>query len=299
MARLTLIVAAFPAVLALAGAAFAGAAQQHRWLDRTGTSSGCIGDSATPECAVETLLACRLRRDAALCAAVGVELPALEAEATSLRTSGAAPDPFTVLDPQAAEYRIETVLKAGAGSVRVTVAIRFHGADGLSWPEAGWRRMQYALQGDGGGWRVEGITWQPMVRLIEPSTAAGSCIGRTGTPVCAVETHIACRVRNDADLCARAGRVEAPHFRPKGASVLYYVGRIRRWEPPEHAAPGALFVIVETRESTQWQPGTRPGEEGGGTDSGAVVIRPGFVAVAYTLERRAGAWRVVNRVERP
>jgi hypothetical protein len=301
-----LMAAAVLAVLALSGIAITGAvrAGQHpeiRVLDRANASSACIGDPATPSCAVETLLACRIRGEEALCAAVGLDLVALEAVAERLHGGPSGPDPFTVLDARAAEYRIDHVSETGDGGARVSLAARFHGNDGLGWPEAGMRRLKYVLHREDGAWWVDNVSWQPLVRFIDGHEAASRCIGDVRTPVCTVETHIACRVRSDAELCAKAGRVEGKHFRPKGATVTYMVTRIRRWEPPEPPAPGTIFVIVETMEVTQWEPGSRSGEQGGASDSGSdpVFVRPGFVAVSYTLERRAGEWRVTGRAERP
>ena len=293
--------AAISAVLALSGPAFAGDAPDFRWLDRGDAASACIGDPATPACAVETLLACRIRGEAALCAAVGLNLAALEAAAKSRHGGLSGPDPMAVLAARAVEYRIDPVRQTGAGKARVSVAARFHGRDGLAWPEAGLRRLKYALHREDGAWRVDNVSWQPLVRFIDRHEAVSRCIGDARTPVCAVETHIACRIRGDKALCAKAGRVEGRQFRPKGATVTYMVTRIRRWQPPEQAPPGSVFVVVETRESTQWRPGDRPGEEGGAeTPEGeAFFVQSNFVTVAYTLERRAGRWRVTNRTERP
>jgi hypothetical protein len=301
MAASKFLAAAIAAALAIPGMARAGETTEIRWLDRSDAASACIGDPATPACAVETLLACRIRGAAPLCASVGLDLAVLEAEAKRSRDGGRGPDPFTVLDSQAAAYRIESVRQIGAGKARAAIGIRFHGADGLTWPEGGWRRINFTIRREAGGWRMVRSSWQPMMRLIDPRSAASRCIGDVRTPVCTVETHIACRIRNDAGLCAKAGRVEGRHFRPEGATVVYLVRRIRRWQPPEPAPPGTIFVIVETMEATQWEPGTRPGEEGGSSESGSdpVFVRPGFVAVSYTLERRSGTWRVTGRAERP
>lgn len=289
------------AALALAGAAYADTAPEFSFVDRADASSRCIGDPATPVCAVETLLACRVRGEARLCATVGLDLALLEAAAEGLRDGGAGPDPMTVMAARAVEYHFEPALEVGPGRARISVAVRFHGEDGLAWPEGGLRRLRYTLHREAGGWWVDNVSWQPRVRFIDPEQAVSRCIGETDKPVCTVETHIACRVRNDDALCEAAGQVEGRHFRPKGATVTYMVRRIHRWEPPELAPPGNIFVIVETRESTQWQPGSRPGEQGGAKspESGAFFVRPDFVAVSYTLERHAGEWSVLNRVERP
>jgi hypothetical protein len=44
----------------------------------TGSTSNCIGDPRTPECALETLFACVVRRDPELCRRVGVKEPMIE-----------------------------------------------------------------------------------------------------------------------------------------------------------------------------------------------------------------------------
>lgn len=40
---------------------------------------------------------------------------------------------------------------------------------------------------------------------ITPATASSTCIGTAATPLCAVETLLACLVRNDDTLCRRVG----------------------------------------------------------------------------------------------
>ena len=62
--------AAIAAALAIPGMARGGETTDIRWLDRGDAASACIGDPATPACAVETLLACRIRGLPALCSAV-------------------------------------------------------------------------------------------------------------------------------------------------------------------------------------------------------------------------------------
>jgi hypothetical protein len=257
-----------------------------RFIDRTGASSACVGDPKTAVCAVETALACRIRQDAALC-----ERVRLDGAVTPKRPGGNPnPDPIAVLNARAIEYFVKYAKEKDDGTARVEVSVRLHGSDGLVWPDRGGRRLKYELRRDGAGWVVAGVAWQPFVRYVD-RTGGGKCVGDVSSPVCTVVTHIACRVRDDPALCELAGVVESKHFRPKGATVLYTVARIRRWEPPEPAAPGSIFVIVEVWESTQWQPGSRPGE--------AIVVDPAFIATRYTLERLGGVWRVTGRAERP
>lgn len=258
-----------------------------RWVDRTGASSGCIGSPASAVCAVETALACRIRRDATLCEAVGLSLPLDEGLPFARRD----PDPFAVVETTGAKYLIHD--EEEGDDRRIGVSVRFHGKYGLDWPDRGWRRLVYGVRREGGGWLVDKVSWQPWIRMIGPRDAASKCIGVWDTPVCAVETHIACRVRGDEALCTDAGGLEPKHFRPKGATVLYTIHRIRKWEPPEPAARDRLFVTVWVAEFTDLPP---PGAAN--TDS-FYIARPGFVAVSYSLERQRGQWRVANRTERP
>ena len=258
-----------------------------RWVDQAGASSGCIGAPASAECAVETALACRARRDEALCEAVGLALP----PAGELPFSQASPDPFAVVEIAGIKYLIHD--EEQGDSRRIGVPVRFYGKYGLDWPDGGWRRLIYDVRRDGRLWRVENVSWQPWIRRLGPREASSQCIGSRDTPVCAVETHIACRVRGDERLCVGMEGLEPQHFRPKGATVLYYIDRIRKWEPPELTAPGSLMVAVWVAESTDLPPP-------GATDpESAYIARPAFVAVSYLLERRDGAWAVLNRTERP
>ena len=131
------------------------------------------------------------------------------------------------------------------------------------------------------------------IRWIDRQGSSSTCIGSPASAVCAVETHIACRLRDDDALCTEAGGLEPKYFRPKGATVLYTIDRIRRWEPPEHSPRNSLFVTVWTAESTDLP---LPGAADPGS---AYIARPAFVAVSYTVERLRGQWRVVSRTERP
>ncbi|MCK5273714.1 MAG: hypothetical protein KAR37_03630 [Alphaproteobacteria bacterium] len=276
------------AMLAALPQAAAGQAEEDiRWVDRQGSSSDCIGSPVSAGCAVETALACRVRRDAALCGAVGLALPREEELPFARRN----PDPFAIVEATGVKYLIHD--EEQGDSRRIGVSVRFHGKYGLNWPDRGWRRLIYGVRRAGGAWLVDDISWQPWIRMIGPRDASSKCIGAGDTPVCAVETHIACRLRDDAALCADAGGLEPRHFRPKGATVLYTIDRIRKWEPPELAASGSIFVVVWSAESTDLPP---PGT----TDpSSFYIARPGFVAVSYTLERLRGQWRVTTRTERP
>ncbi len=258
-----------------------------RWVDQAGASSPCIGSSVSAECAVETALACRVRRDEALCGAVGLSLPPSD----DLPFAARNPDPFDIVELSGIKYLIRD--EEQGDRRRIGVSVRFYGKYGLNWPDSGWRRLIYSVRRDGGHWRVDRVSWQSWIRMIDPRKATSQCIGRRDTPVCAVETHIACRARGEEKLCDGMDGLEPKHFRPRGATVLYYIDRIRKWDPPELAAPGSLLVTVWVAESTDLP---APGAERPG---GAYVGQPAFVPVSYTLERRDGAWNVLNRTERP
>jgi hypothetical protein len=258
-----------------------------RWVDQAGASSDCIGSPSSAACAVETALACRVRRDVALCAAVGLALPT-EEELPFTRHN---PDPFAIVEATGVKYLIHD--EEEGDSRRLGVSIRFHGKYGLNWPDRGWRRLVYGVRRESGGWRVIEISWQPWIRMIGPRDASSKCIGARDAPVCALETHIACRVRDDAALCMDMDGLEPRHFRPKGATVLYHIDRIRKWEPAELAPPGGILVVVWVAESTDMPP------PGAAAPESFYIARPEFVAVSYTLERRDAQWRVLNRAERP
>lgn len=282
-----IIVLAAPLLLSLPVAAAAQGEEDIRWVDQAGASSGCIGLPVSAECAVETALACRVRREATLCEAVGLFLP----PDGGLPFAARNPDPFHVVEATGVKYLIHD--EEQGDRRRIGLSVRFYGKYGLNWPDSGWRRLIYSVRRSDGGWRVDRVSWQSWIRMIDPRKSSSQCIGRRDTPVCAVETHIACRVRGEERLCDGMDGLEPKHFRPRDATVLYYIDRIRKWDPPELAAPGSLLVTVWVAESTDL---SAPGAEQPG---GAYVGRPAFIPVSYTLERRDGAWNVLNRTERP
>ena len=58
--------------------------KQVRVITPTRATSTCIGDPKTPICAVETLLACRVRKNQKLCDLVGIYNKSLEDEPSSI-----------------------------------------------------------------------------------------------------------------------------------------------------------------------------------------------------------------------
>jgi len=60
------------------------------------------------------------------------------------------------------------------------------------------------------------------LRFVSPTGATSDCIGDPRTPLCALETFLACTARLDAALCHRVG-VEDYTFRKKLTTLNYYV----------------------------------------------------------------------------
>jgi len=61
------------------------------------------------------------------------------------------------------------------------------------------------------------------VRFIDRHGASSDCIGDTSTPLCAVETWLACKVRQNPELC---GLVDRRH--PRGVEWLF-IDRLEYW----------------------------------------------------------------------
>jgi hypothetical protein len=59
--------------------------------------------------------------------------------------------------------------------------------------------------------------WDAQPRIITATDATSMCIGDPRTPLCALETTLACRVRSDPVLCDKVG---TPRF-ISGAAWLY------------------------------------------------------------------------------
>ncbi len=63
------------------------------------------------------------------------------------------------------------------------------------------------------------------VRIITPTEATSTCIGDPRTPICAIETLLACVARRNVDLCRRVG-VSTPCFDSKIVGVRYRIGKV-------------------------------------------------------------------------
>ena len=95
---------------------------------------------------------------------------------------------------------------------------------------------------------------EPEIRRIAASDATSGCIGNPVTPLCAVETFIACWVRADPALCRRVG-VDKKSIKPRNYSIEYYVELMRTLRPEDIALrlkdtywyrPG--FIEIELQE---------------------------------------------------
>jgi hypothetical protein len=84
---------------------------------------------------------------------------------------------------------------------------------------------------------------------ITPTTASSACIGSAATPLCAVETLLACLTRNDDALCRRVG-VAPPARNPDAIGPLqaeYAIERVTVIRPDD--------ITDDTRDLEWFKPG--------------------------------------------
>ncbi|CAA6605887.1 exported hypothetical protein [Rhodospirillaceae bacterium LM-1] len=93
------------------------------------------------------------------------------------------------------------------------------------------------------------------IRVITPTSATSDCIDRPKSPVCAVETVLACTRRIDKAMCARAG-ITNFHYQDKPEEKFRYrilsVKVLARkdipkwqWEKPDGLRPDDVEVVVQ------------------------------------------------------
>ncbi len=101
---------------------------------------------------------------------------------------------------------------------------------------------------------AETLHWE--LRRIGPSDSTSDCIGNPKTPVCAVETFIACWARHQMPLCWRVG-VDRFSFTGTVTAVEYaivYLKRLRDEDIPAHlkdadwAKPGYFDIQLMLRD---------------------------------------------------
>lgn len=87
------------------------------------------------------------------------------------------------------------------GAVQVEALVAFEDAHQMRWPADGWQRHHYLLDEAGNSGNSLVTEEGPSSRTIGRDQATSECIGRPDTPLCAVETLLACRARRDEALC--------------------------------------------------------------------------------------------------
>ncbi len=113
-------------------------------------------------------------------------------------------------------------------------------------------------------------------RTIALRWARSDCIGSAETPLCAVETFLACRVRQDAALCRDVDETVGREVR-WATSVSYYVAAIDAVSD-DSRPPGHTYAVT----LEEWDLRRRQ-------DSGNEEF------VRYLTVRAADGWRVVGR----
>lgn len=93
------------------------------------------------------------------------------------------------------------------------------------------------------------------VRIITPHSATSDCIDQPKTPVCAVETVLACTRRIDKEMCARAGITRFHYQDSPEAKFRYRILSVKiqtkkdipkwQWEKPDGTRPGDVEVVVQ------------------------------------------------------
>jgi hypothetical protein len=109
------------------------------------------------------------------------------------------------------------------GAVRIEILVAFEDAHGMRWPPTGWHshEHEYLLRepdSELGLHTEQGYT----SREINLRWASSDCIGEPDTPLCAVETLLACLVRRDDALCAQVTDTFRSDER-SASSVMYMV----------------------------------------------------------------------------
>jgi hypothetical protein len=131
------------------------------------------------------------------------------------------------------------------GAVRIELLVAFEDAHGMRWPTKEWQRHEYLLTepDDTRGLTSEGGFFS---REINLRWASSDCIGKPDTPLCAVETLLACRVRRDDALCAQVTDSVSSDAR-WASGVTYFVSAIDAVE--DESLPSGHKYAVTLEES--------------------------------------------------
>jgi hypothetical protein len=255
------------------------------------TESTCIGAPLTPLCAVETFYACFVQFNGLPCAEIGGNTRhALARDAHRVDYVVVSQRTLRERDIPASANKV-----FAQGMVELRTDERSCSLESLC---GEWLPFTYYLQPARGEWRlfywtIEQTAFVYPVGRIGLSKATSECIGASITPVCAVETYLACTVRQDIPLCSRAGAV-APRPQPFGyfegplAGIDYQVTQVRAAEASdtpltEAITPGDVAVAVRERRCE--------------TDAGCGVWEalPDY----YFVRRFDEDWRVIGWVPSP
>ena len=125
------------------------------------------------------------------------------------------------------------------------------------------------------------------IRHMGETTATSTCIGNPVTPMCAIDTVLACNVRKQLNLCEAVG---LGMLRPpdRKYTVDYYVVRVHVLRPEdikeefrgyEWHRPGLIKIMTMTRACT---PDDVPCE------------KVGWREQHYTIDKAQKGWRIIS-----
>lgn len=267
------------------------------WLEAGKTLPHCEKDSASPLCQVERSLATEFQQPEPHAEPLIVQLINWllgyeeKGDANIQR-----PGRNTVVEPVIIDYQLVSleVLDAAdiealppwwqeglaphvvkPGTLRADISVAFEDAYGMRWPAQGRQSHVYLLR-EHDDWPFLSIEESSSSREIGPRWASSDCVGSAETPLCAVETFLACRVRNDDALCRDADDT---------------VGRDARWATHVHYDVSAIDAV----DDGSLPPGHKYAVTLGEWDRyrGRGIGEEEFVR--YLVERSDQGWRVVER----
>lgn len=186
----------------------------------TAATSECLGDAKSPLCALETFLGCSFGWG---CPGLSPGIPNLgigrTTEAMEYRVISETPfgpEQFSAGPPESYWFR--------PGQVEIALQLRACPDPRATCPEVPWSTQFFVLKPLPGGWKVASETAasvvgrQPKAGRITRTDSTSPCIGDPKTPLCAVETFIACFVRRQIQLCGRVGASISPSGDRYGAT---------------------------------------------------------------------------------
>ena len=217
-----------------------------RSITAEAATSDCIGDPHTPLCAVETFLACTVRRDLDLCATVGVQ------EVRRYHTGPGGMSAIHIRLVESKSINHDAALPFGepsdhANQERATVVLAerrcLSEEEGCrDWNE---RNTTYFLTPED-GWQIEGWTTLepavgPPVHRISSLEADGVCRSRGATPMDALRALLACFVRTADD------HVETTEFAIESISILQEKDIRDELRGAEWHWPGVADIVLHRR----------------------------------------------------